>query len=99
MYLFDEESKTYVGDTFTVLRSYYEMPNIDIVNEWVIYIESMLKDVYSVNGSEQVLLEAFTYQAILIHFFENDPEGFFKVLFKIRDILFNSLYCSPEIIA
>ena len=52
MYFFDEESKTYVGDTFTVLRSFYEMPNIDIVNEWVICMESLLKDVYSVNGSE-----------------------------------------------
>lgn len=61
MYYFDDSSKTYIGDTFTVLKSYYEMPNIDIVNEWVIIMESLLKDVYSVNGSEQVLLEAFVY--------------------------------------
>lgn len=60
-YFFDEESKTYVGDTLTVLKPYYEMPNIDVVNEWVICMESLLKDVYSVNGSEQVLLEAFVY--------------------------------------
>ena len=52
MYYFDDTSKTYIGDTFTVLKSYYEMPNIDIVNEWVICMESLLKDVYSVNGSE-----------------------------------------------
>ena len=61
MYYFDDQSKTYVGDTFTVLKSYYEIPNIDIVNEWVIVMESLLKDVYSVSGSEQVLLEAFVY--------------------------------------
>lgn len=52
MYCFDDSSKTYVGDTFTALKSYYEMPNIDIVNEWVIILESLLKDVYSINGSE-----------------------------------------------
>jgi hypothetical protein len=52
MHYFDDSSKTYIGDTFTVMRSYYEMPNIDIVNEWVICMESLLKDVYSVNGSE-----------------------------------------------
>ena len=52
MYYFDDNSKTYVGDTLTVLRPYYEMPNIDIVNEWVIVMESLLKDVYSINGSE-----------------------------------------------
>jgi hypothetical protein len=34
---------------------------MDIVNEWVICMESLLKEVYSVNGNEQVLLEAFVY--------------------------------------
>lgn len=48
------------------------MPNIDIVNEWVICIESQLKDVISVSGGEQVLLEALIYQAILTYFFDND---------------------------
>lgn len=59
MYYFDDNSKIYVGDTFTVFKSFYEMPNMDIVDEWTIVMESLLKDVYSVNGHEQVLLEAF----------------------------------------
>lgn len=61
MYCFDQSSKTYIGETLTVFNSYYEMPNIDIVNEWVICMESLLKDVYSCTGSEQVLLEAFVF--------------------------------------
>lgn len=61
MHYFDDSSKTYVGDTFSVLKAFYEMPNIDIVNEWVICMESLLKEVYSVGGNEQVLLEAFVY--------------------------------------
>lgn len=52
IYYFDDNSKTFVGDTFTVLKSYYEMPDMDIVNEWVICMESLLKDVVSVSGSE-----------------------------------------------
>jgi len=52
MYFYDEHTNTYVGDTLTVLKSYYELPSLDVVNEWVIIMESFLKDVYSVSGSE-----------------------------------------------
>lgn len=52
MYYFDDTSKIYVGDTFTVLKSFYEMPSLDLVDEWTIVMESLLKDVYSVNGHE-----------------------------------------------
>jgi len=40
MYYFDDQTKTYIGDTLTVLKSYYEMPNIEIVDEWVMFLES-----------------------------------------------------------
>ena len=52
MYYFDDSSKIYIGDTFTVLKSYYEMPSLDLVDEWAIVMESLFKDVYSVNGSD-----------------------------------------------
>lgn len=71
-YYFDDQSKTNMGNTMTVLKSFYEIPNLDIVNEWVLFLESLLKEVFSVNGSEQVLLEALVYQAILTYFFEQD---------------------------
>ena len=45
----------------TVLQPFYEMPNIDVMNEWVIVLESLFKDVYSAYGSEQVLIEALVY--------------------------------------
>ena len=98
MYYFDDSSKIYIGDTFTVFKAFYEMPTLDQVDEWVIVMESLLKDVYSVTGSEQVLLEAFVYQAILIYFFKNDQQGdeLFKILAKIRDQLFLVSACAPE---
>lgn len=97
MYYFDDASKTYVGDTYTILRPQYEMPSLDVVDEWTIVMESLLKDVYTVNGSEQVLLEALVYQALLIYFFNSsETDELFKVLTKIRDALFTVTYCSPE---
>ena len=50
-----------MGDTLSVLKSNYEMPNLDIINEWVIILEGLLKDVNSVKGDECVLLEAFVF--------------------------------------
>ena len=52
MYLFDDQSKTYIGETLTVLKSYYEMPSLEIVDEWVMILESQLNQVYSVYGGE-----------------------------------------------
>ena len=45
----------------SIFLPYYELPNIDVINEWVIVLESLLNDVYSVQGCEAVLLEALTY--------------------------------------
>ncbi len=96
MYYFDDSTKVYVGETFTVLKSFYEMPNLDLVDEWTLVLEFLLKDVVSVNGQEQVLLEALVYQALLIYFFKNDNDELFKILAKIRDLLFLVSFCAPE---
>ena len=37
------------------------MPNADIINDWVIVLESLFNEVYSVQGCEQVLLEALSH--------------------------------------
>ena len=83
--------------THTVLSPLYDMPSLDVVDEWTIVMESLLKDVYTVNGSEQVLLESLVYQALLIYFYKNgESDELFKVLAKIRDLLFTVSFCSPE---
>jgi hypothetical protein len=48
----------------TVLLPFYSMPIIDTLNTWIMYLESILKDVFSVEGSEQILLEAYIHLAI-----------------------------------
>ena len=40
------------GDGFSVFQPYYEMPNADIINEWVIVLESLFNEVYSIHGRE-----------------------------------------------
>lgn len=54
----------------TNLLPYYRMPNKDIFNKWVMYLESIVKEVYSLDGTEGVLLEALNYQALSIYFAE-----------------------------
>ena len=34
----------------SILRPFYEMPNLDLIDEWTIVMESLLKDVSTVNG-------------------------------------------------
>lgn len=80
IYYFDDQSKTYVGDTLSVLRPYYEMPNLEVIDSWIIIIESLLQDVFTVNGNESVLLEALAYQSILTYFFKGDFEELTKVM-------------------
>ena len=48
------------GSGSTVFQPYYELPSVDVINEWVIVLESLLSEVYSVHGCEAVLLEALT---------------------------------------
>ena len=55
--------------TSTLLPFYY-MPNHHVFNTWIMYLESTLKEVYSVEGSEQILLEALNYLAMNIYFGE-----------------------------
>lgn len=58
----------------TNLLPYYRMPNKDIFNKWVMYLESILKEVYSLDGTEGVLLEALNFQALSIYFSEATDE-------------------------
>lgn len=55
----------------TNLLPFYRMPNKDIFNKWVMYLESILNDVYSIDGTEGILLEALNYLALTIFFAES----------------------------
>jgi len=80
MTYFEDQSKIFLGETLTVLQPFYEVPSIELVEEWVMILESTLKEVFAVHGEEQVLLEALIYQALLIYFYKEDFEEMLKVL-------------------
>ena len=61
MSYFEEQTKIYIGETLTVLQPFYEMPSLEVVDEWVMILESILKEVHTVHGDEQILLEALVY--------------------------------------
>ena len=86
------------GSGSTVFQPYYELPSIDVVNEWVIVLESLLNEVYSVQGCEAVLLEALTQQCLMTLLLEQDADSSFKVLQKVRDLLHQAFLCPPELI-
>ena len=50
MHNFEDGSKP-LGSV-TVLKAYYEMPSLDIIEKWKIVMDSLLKDICGVNGSE-----------------------------------------------
>lgn len=58
------------GQHPTNLLPFYRMPNKDFFNKWVMYLESILNDVFSIDGTEGILLEALNYLAVTIYFAE-----------------------------
>ena len=50
--------------------AYYSMPRQHLFDTWIMYLESILKEVHSVEGAEQILLEALNYLALTIYFGE-----------------------------
>ena len=86
------------GGANSVFQPYYDMPHPVVIDEWVIVLESLLQDVYSVHGSEQILIEALIYQCLMTIFHEQDIDGAVKIVTKIKTLLHKAQTCSPEII-
>ena len=58
------------AQTATTFAAYYCMPRQQVFDTWIMYLEGILKEVYSVEGAEQILLEALNYLALTIYFGE-----------------------------
>lgn len=53
----------------TQLLATYPFPKAhNIFDTWLIYLETILKDVYAVEGAEQILMEALNFLALTIYF-------------------------------
>ena len=58
------------AQTASTFSAYYSMPRQQVFDTWIMYLEGILKEVYSVEGAEQILLEALNYLALTIYFGE-----------------------------
>mmetsp|Transcript_34656 Transcript_34656/g.53035 ORF Transcript_34656/g.53035 Transcript_34656/m.53035 type:complete len:140 (+) Transcript_34656:4167-4586(+) len=70
---FHKESGLPTKSATTKLLPYYHLPSSDELNTWVMYLENILQEVYSVEGTEQILLEALNYLALKLYFGEETP--------------------------
>ena len=82
-----------------VLREYYELPNIEVLNDWVVLLESVLNGLYTPDCHQNLLIEAYIIQMTLAFFGEadNDNQLSLSILERITAFANNSPVTSPEL--
>ena len=94
----DARKTARITQEYGLLKNAYEMPNLEMLNQWIMILESTLKDVVSVEGDESVLLEALFYQVMLLRFFERDFDGAVKKLNQIHELMTGLAKCPQELV-
>jgi alpha-tubulin suppressor-like RCC1 family protein len=81
------------------LKEYYELPDLEILNDWGVLLESVLNGLYATDGEQTFLIEANIIQLVLAFFGENDGDNqhSLSILERINSFVTNSPVCSPEL--
>ena len=81
------------------LREYYELPHIEVLNDWIVLLESSLNTLYTPESHQNLLIEAYIIQMVLAFFGERDGENqlSLSILEKINALANNSPVTSPEL--
>ena len=80
------------------LKSKYVLPEIDVLNDWVLCLEIICNGLQCLEGENIVLLEAYIMQILETFFFEQDEDQCKLILEKLVTYLNSSLLCEPEIV-
>lgn len=80
------------------LKGKYFIPDIDILNDWVLCLETICNSLQCLEGDNIVLLEAYILQILVTYFLEQDEEQCKLILEKLVNYLNSSLLCEPEIV-
>jgi len=80
------------------LKFKYTIPDIDILNDWVLCLETICNGLQCLEGDNTVLLEAYILQVLETYFLEQDEEQCKIILEKLVNYLNISLLCEPEIV-
>lgn len=81
------------------LRENYELPDLEILNDWIVLLESALNGLYTQDGQQNFLTEAYLLQLILAFFGEGDYDNqlTLSILERVSAFLLNSPVSSPEL--
>jgi len=80
------------------LKSKYTIPDIDVLNDWVLCLEIICNGLQCLEGENTVLLEAYILQILETYFLEQDEDQCKLILEKLVSYLNQSLLCEPEIV-
>ena len=80
------------------LKFKYTIPDIDILNDWILCLETICNGLQCLEGDNTVLLEAYILQVLETYFLEQDEEQCKIILEKLVNYLNTSLLCEPEIV-
>lgn len=80
------------------LKNKYSIPDIDTLNDWILCLEIICNGLQSLDGDNNILLEAYILQILETYFLEQDEEQCKIILEKLINYLNSSLLCEPEIV-
>lgn len=74
------------------------MPDSESLNDWILCLEILLNGLQCIEGSHNIILEAYIYQIMLTLFLDQDEEQCRMIVEKLISNLNNSLLSQPELI-
>lgn len=89
------EQPLFTYDCF--LREYYELPDIEVLNDWVVLLESALNGVMTIFSEQNFLMDTYILQILNSFFLESDDQGCLAILDKINLAMNTASLCSPEL--
>ena len=72
------------------------MPKIDLITDWIVYLEVVFSTIQTIDDNKNFLNEAYIFQFLQTLFFEEDFENSKLILEKISSNINSSLISSPE---
>jgi len=96
------KAKRYDNETFQTdcfLRESYELPNIEVLNDWIVALQSSLNCLYTPDSQQNLLIEAYYLQMVLAFFGEADSDNQLSqnIIDQINNLVNNSPLASPEL--
>jgi alpha-tubulin suppressor-like RCC1 family protein len=87
---------SYCGSS--LFREFYEFPALAILEEWSNCVETLVKDLITVDGGENVLVEILIYVITQRYFIDMDSVRCYNILNQIQTYMNESIFVPAEIV-